>query len=267
MSQKEKGKAAAFKPDESDPGVNSASALHPLLDGARAVLFDAGGTLAHPDWERIALLAEREINRTFSPKEMRDSFYESLRLVDGRLSEESVRAHTGRQGWVFRDMFGALGVDDEACDRLAMQVLKAHDEKHLWCGLDPDVPRVVGELKRAGLSVGVISNTEDGRLEEMCKLLEIAVHFDLLVDSHVVGLRKPDAAIFHYALEQLNVAPHEAIYIGDSYGHDVLGAQNAGLRAILLDPLNLYLESDCPRINALSELTPDVRCQMLGADR
>jgi putative hydrolase of the HAD superfamily len=93
----------------------------------------------------------------------------------------------------------------------------------------------------------------------MCVLLDIAAHFDLLIDSHLVGLRKPDAAIFHYALEKLDVAPHEAVYIGDSYGHDVLGAQNAGLRAILLDPLDLYLESDCPRVHALSELTADAR--------
>lgn len=260
MKQEEKGEAAALKPDESDRGVIPVSSLHPLLDGARAVLFDAGGTLAHLDWERIAQLAEREINRTFSPQEMRSRLYEALRLVDERLSEESGRAHTRRQGWVFRDMFGALGVDEEACDRLAMQVLKAHNEKHLWCGLDPDVPHVVGELKRAGLIVGVISNTEDGRLEEMCVLLDIAAHFDLLIDSHLVGLRKPDAAIFHYALEKLDVAPREAIYIGDSYGHDVLGAQNAGLRAILLDPLDLYLENKCPRIHALSELTAGVRC-------
>jgi putative hydrolase of the HAD superfamily len=234
--------------------------LHPLLKGVRAVLFDAGGTLAHPDWERIALLARHETGSDFEPTLMRRRLYESLRVVDGRLSEEAIRAHTRRPGWVFSDMFRALGVDAEACDRLAVSVLAAHNEKHLWCGLDPNVPRVVGELKRAGLRVGVISNTEDGRLEEMFQLLEITGHFDLLVDSHRVGLRKPDAAIFHYALDQFKVAPHEAVYIGDSYGHDVLGALSAGLRGILLDPLDLYIESDCPRLHALSELTADAGC-------
>jgi putative hydrolase of the HAD superfamily len=157
-------------------------------------------------------------------------------------------------------MFRALGLDEEACDRLVVKILASHLERHLWCGLDPEVPRVVDELKSAGMLVGVISNTEDGRLEEMLKLIEIAARFDLLVDSHVVGLRKPDTAIFHFALEHLNVAPREAVYIGDSYGHDVAGAQSAGLRAILLDPFDLYKDSDCPRIHALSELTGDVRC-------
>jgi HAD superfamily hydrolase (TIGR01662 family) len=255
MKKNERMDSAELVTDDSAGSSAQKPSLHPLLSRARAVLFDAGGTLAHPDWERIALLARHETGRDFEPTLMRRRLYESLRVVDGKLSDEAVRAHTRRPGWVFRDMFHALGVDLEGCDRLAVSVLAAHNEKHLWCGLDPDAPRVVNELKQAGLSVGVISNTEDGRLEEMFKLLEIAGHFDLLVDSHKVGLRKPDAAIFHYALEQFNVAPHEAVYIGDSYGHDVLGALSAGLRGILLDPLDLYIESDCPRIHALKELT------------
>lgn len=235
--------------------------LHPLLRDARAVLFDVGGTLTHPDWERLAQLAQRETGRTLDPKEMRRTLSESLRAIDARLGEEKVRTvHTKRQGWVFYDLFSALGVDEETCERLRVQILAAHDEKHLWCGLDPEAPRVVSELKRAGLSVGVISNTEDGRLKELLELIEIAAHFDLMIDSHVVGLRKPDAVIFHHALEQLALAPHEAVYIGDSYGHDILGAERAGLRAILLDPLDLYADISSPRIHALRELTGDAGC-------
>jgi HAD superfamily hydrolase (TIGR01549 family) len=259
---KEEGREAAAA-GKGETGASSASAssrLHPLLKDARAVLFDVGGTLAHPDWERLARLAQVETGRAFTPQEMRRALCETLRGVDAQLADIKVRAVTKRPGWLFRDMFEAMGVDEETCGRLATRMLAAHDEKHLWCGLDPEAVHVIGELKRAGLRVGVISNTEDGRLQELLEMIEIASHLDLLVDSHVVGLRKPDAVIFHHALEQLNVAPHEAVYIGDSYGHDVVGAQQAGLRAILLDALDLYKESDCPRIHALSELTPDARC-------
>jgi len=229
--------------------------LYPLLRGARAVLFDAGGTLTHPDWERIALLAKLETGRDFEAAEMRRALYESLRAVDARLFEETFRAsHTRRPGWGFQDMFCSLGVDEATCERLRLRLIAAHSEKHVWCSLDPDVPRVVNELKREGLRVGVISNTEDGRLKELFEMLEIASHFDLLVDSYICGVRKPDAAIFHHALEQLKIAPDEAVYVGDSYGHDVLGARRAGLRAILLDPLDIYAESDCARIHSLGEL-------------
>lgn len=255
MKKEGEEKAAALEAGEAGAVSGAPVRLHPFLRDARAVLFDAGGTLAHPEWERIALLAEQETGRVFAPAEMRRTLSEALRSIDARLSEKSIRTvHTQRPGWVFREVFCALGVDEAACERLSERMLAAHDERHLWCGLDPEAPRVVGELKRAGLRVGVISNTEDGRLKELLELVDIATHFDLLVDSHVVGLRKPDAVIFHHAVQQLNVSPHEAVYIGDSYGHDVLGAQGAGLRAILLDSLDLYADSDCPRIRALGEL-------------
>ena len=151
-------------------------------------------------------------------------------------------------------MFSSLGVDEDACERLRGELVAAHSEKHVWCILDAEVPHVVSRLKQAGLRVGVISNTEDGRLKELFEMIEIAAHFDLLVDSFIVGMRKPDAAIFNHALEQLQVAPCEAVYVGDSYGHDVLGAERAGLRAILLDPLDIYAESDCVRIHSLNDL-------------
>jgi len=224
------------------------------------VLFDAGGTLVHPDWNRIARVARAETGREFTHAEMRRTLYEALRAVDARLSEEQARAaaHTRQPGWLFRDMFCALGVDEEACERMAQPMLALHNERHLWCVPDSDAPRVIADLKRAGLRVGVISNTEDGRARETVE--EVVGQLDLLVDSHLVGLRKPDAAIFHHALEELKVAAREAVYVGDSYGHDVLGAQSAGLRAILLDPLDFYAESDCPRIHQLKELTEDAGC-------
>lgn len=257
----ENEREAAVKSYKSAESSNLLPRLHPLLRDARAVLFDAGGTLTHPDWERIARLLKQETGRAFETLKMRRTLYEALRLVDARLSEEKVHnVHTRRQGWIFHDLFSALGIDEETCDRLRVQLVAAHNEKHMWCSLDPEAPRVVNELKRAGLHVGVISNTEDGRLKELLELVEIAAHFDLLVDSYLVGMRKPDAIIFQHALKQLALAPHEAVYIGDSYGHDVLGARRAGLRAILLDPLDIYEKSDCPRIHALSELTGDVGC-------
>ncbi|MDQ3820293.1 MAG: HAD-IA family hydrolase, partial [Acidobacteriota bacterium] len=200
------------------------AALHPLLRDARAVLFDAGGTLVHPDWSRLARIAEAETGRTFAPEEMRRMFYEVLRGVDRNISEgNNPVARTERPGWIFHDMFCALGVDLESCERMSAPLLAEHERRHLWCEIDREAPAVIAELKGAGLRVGVISNTEDGRVRE--SLEEIADQFDLLVDSFIVGLRKPDVRIFQYAIGQLRVAAHEAVYVGDSYGHDVLGAE------------------------------------------
>lgn len=235
--------------------------LHPILRDKRAVLFDAGGTLLHPDWGRLALIAEEETGQAFTPPELRQALYKEFQVVDQFLrNKQSAPAYTRQRGWTFARMYGALGMDSAACDRLNRRIDILHGERHLWCELDPDAPRVLSELKHAGLQVAVISNTEDGRLEELLEMVEIKRHFDMLIDSFIVGHRKPDAAIFHLALERFNILPHEAVYIGDSYGHDVIGAEAAGLQAILLDPLDLYQEVECVRIRALSEFLTDVRC-------
>ncbi len=229
--------------------------FHPLVREARGVLFDAGGTLVHPDWERLAFLAEEETGRSFTTEELRRAVKQIMRVADDCLHKgQALPFDTHRRGWVFQQMYRALGLEEADCGGLAARTDAAHGERHLWCGLDEDTPRVVAALKRAGLRVGVISNTEDGRLRELLELVEIASHFEILVDSFIVGHRKPEAAIFHLALEQLGLRPDEAVYVGDSYGHDALGARRAGVRAILLDPLDLYADSECPRIRTLGEL-------------
>jgi putative hydrolase of the HAD superfamily len=230
--------------------------LHPSLVGARACVFDAGGTLVHPDWPRLAALAEEAAGRRFGAEEMRRAFGEMLKCVGGQAPGGRVIDQTGRH-WTFRAMYGGLGLDAEACEALVGRIDAAHAERHVWCGVDPDAARVIRELKRAGLLVAVISNTEDGRLKDSLEAAGLAGLFDLTVDSHLVGCRKPDPAIFRLALERLGVEADTAAFVGDSYAHDALAARAAGLRAILLDPLDLHPESVCPRIRALGDLLRD----------
>ena len=226
--------------------------LHPSLRGARACVFDAGGTLVHPDWPRLAALAEEVAGRTFGAEEMRRAFGEMLKSV-GAGAQEPGGPPTGRH-WTFRRMYGGLGLDEAVCESLVGRIDAAHSERHIWCGPDREAPRVIDELRRAGLLVAVISNTEDGRLRDSLEAAGLAGRFELLIDSHLVGCRKPEAAIFRLALEALGVEAGEAAFVGDSYESDALAARAAGMRAILLDPLGLHPESVCPRIRSLGEL-------------
>ncbi len=163
-----------------------------------------------------------------------------------------------RPHWTFRRMYGALGLDEVTCGTLVEDLDRAHLEQHLWCGVDAEVPLVLDELKRQGLLLAVISNTEDGRLIDSLNAAGVTDRFDLLIDSHLVGNRKPDAAIFRLALERLKLEADETAFVGDSYVHDALAARAIGLRGILLDPLDLHPESICPRIRSLSELIKPV---------
>ena len=230
--------------------------LHPALNGVQACIFDAGGTIVHPDWPRLSQIAADVSGQTFAPLAMARAFGAMMRAVGIEMQREGFVLPDDMKAphWTFRKMFVALGLDAQTSDEIVRRLAASHNNKHVWCGPDPTASRVLEELKRHGLRLAVISNTEDGRLVDSLDAAGIASQFDLLIDSHLVGHRKPDAAIFKLALERLGLQAGEAAYVGDSYAHDALAACAVGLRGILLDAHDLHPESVCPRINSLAEL-------------
>ena len=65
-------------------------------------------------------------------------------------------------------------------------------------------------------------------------------YFDVIIDSHIVGVAKPDPRIFQIALERLGVGPDEVRFAGDIYSIDVEGARAAGIEARLIDQHRRY---------------------------
>ena len=109
-------------------------------------------------------------------------------------------------------------------------------------------------MKRAGLLVAVISNTEDGRLADSLAAAGLGGLFDLLVDSHLVGCRKPDAAIFRLALERLGVEAGEAASSATLTRTTRSRRARSGMRAVLLDPLDMHPEASARAYESLGDL-------------
>jgi putative hydrolase of the HAD superfamily len=94
------------------------------------------------------------------------------------------------------------------------------------------------ELKRAGLPIGLVTNTSlphNVIVEELDRLL-LNDYFDTIVCSSEIVFRKPDAAMFEVALRELGVAPEQTMFVGDDYHADVIGAKNLGMIAVWLNP-------------------------------
>lgn len=85
-----------------------------------------------------------------------------------------------------------------------------------------------------GVALGVVSNW-DCALPHHLARLGVADRFGVICASAAVGHRKPDPGIFAVALSALDVLPGAALHVGDQYDEDVIGAQAAGVRALLLD--------------------------------
>src|SRR5262252_6974341 len=89
------------------------------------------------------------------------------------------------------------------------------------------------KLLRQRYALGVISNFY-GNVATLCQECGLAALCDVIIDSAQVGVSKPAQRIFTLALEQLGRTPQTAVYVGDSFERDVLGARAAGLRTIWL---------------------------------
>jgi putative hydrolase of the HAD superfamily len=128
-----------------------------------------------------------------------------------------------------------------------------HEERHLWCATADGTFATLERLRAAGLRLGVVSNS-DGRVEAALTAAGLRDCFEVVIDSALFGSEKPDPAIFRAALQALGVAPNEALYVGDLYEVDVLGARAAGIEAILLLPETTAAPSDVRRVASLAAL-------------
>ncbi len=75
----------------------------------------------------------------------------------------------------------------------------------------------------------------------------------------MVGVSKPDPAIFQLALDVLGVPPEHALHVGDTPAADVEGAWAAGVTPVLVDPYGLHPTIVCARVASLDEVPGLVR--------
>ena len=104
-------------------------------------------------------------------------------------------------------------------------------EHRASCTVIAGVPKALQTLRERGWKLALITNlsTQDTPLIKQHGLLDLG---DEAVFSCDVGLMKPDAEIYHLALERLLGKPEDAVMIGDSQRADVEGARDSGV----LDP-------------------------------
>jgi len=102
--------------------------------------------------------------------------------------------------------------------------------------INRDAVPVLTSLKRKGVKTAIVSNTpwgSSGRTWRL-ELMRYGLHADAVVFCTDVGWRKPHPAPFRRALDILDVAAKEAVFVGDDPVWDVEGANGAGVRPILL---------------------------------
>lgn len=198
----------------------------------QAVFFDLYGTLIDIDvdesqaslWQAIQALISPTDDMS-DPRKLRHQFEKCLqkasRRTDSSIFETAVRDFLHRvphANATSRDEFQAV-FRRASRQRLALR---------------PYAVKLIQRLKRAGLKVALISNTEAALTR--IDLYDVGMEsvFELIILSSDIGIEKPDPRIFLKALNELHLTPDEVVYIGDNQIDDIQGSAAAGIRSILI---------------------------------
>jgi putative hydrolase of the HAD superfamily len=233
--------------------------------GVSAILLDAGGVLVFP---QPGLVSPPLQALGLSPDvaAFEQAHYQAMAIQDVAAAPPVAGTwwHEYLVGYV-----AACGVAPDQCSEVAAQVVEA-TQGGAWTHVGTGVMSGLRALAALGLPMGVVSNSDGSVQAELLRLgvcyaprdapQEQGVPVGVVVDSAVVGVAKPDPAIFGIALDALGVpAGQDVLYVGDSFRYDVTGARAAGLRPVHLDPHGFCPAPDGHRhIRTLAELARDL---------
>lgn len=237
-----------------DGGVNAAREPSKASGGPgmpRAIIFDAGNTLLSMNYPVIA--AElRGRGHAVSAEAVEEAELRARVRLDAALLGASTES-SSTAGRYLTLLLEHLGITDEAEIREIARWRRSYNlPVGLWNRAAPGAAAALARVREAGLIAGVISNS-NGSVRSILEETGLARHLDFIIDSWVVGVQKPDPRIFQLGLELAGVAAPRAMYVGDLYSVDVLGARAAGMDGILLDPRGFWAPRDCLLARDLEE--------------
>jgi HAD superfamily hydrolase (TIGR01549 family) len=227
------------------------------------LFLDAGGVLVHPNWDRVAETLNRH-GVAASADALRSAEPQAKRVIDE--GTHIGRTTDAERAWVYMDLvFERAGVPHSAGTDAAIAELAAyHADQNLWEHVPDDVVPALEGLRAIVPKLVVVSNA-NGVLHKMFDRVGLSPYFDVICDSCVERVEKPDPRYFTIALERSGSRAETTTHVGDLYHVDVVGARRAGLGAILLDSANLYADADCVRVRTLAQLVDRVRAMRAPA--
>ena len=96
--------------------------------------------------------------------------------------------------------------------------------------------QVLEHLKQAGYSMVLVSNFY-GNINQVLKDAEIDGYFKDVIESAVVGVRKPNPAIFALGVCALDLPASQVLVVGDTYGKDIIPAHKLGCHTLWIKGL------------------------------
>ncbi|MCA1842560.1 MAG: HAD-IA family hydrolase [Actinobacteria bacterium] len=234
------------------------SALRAFGADVEAVFLDVGGVFHLPDHELI----RPALRRAGIGDPVDDAVLDRAHYAGAKALTVWPKGDISAGVWAAYEQAYAreIGVPEDRLDDVVAELDAAFAVDGIWSRLIPGSMDGLRALEATGVTLAIVSNSDgtlEGRLrnEAICQVGEGAgVPMAIVIDSDVVGVAKPDPAIFRIALEATGVAPERALHIGDTIGADVNGALAAGVRPVHLDPYGFCDDDTHPHVRDLAEV-------------
>ena len=218
----------------------------------QTVFLDAGGVLVWPNWSRVAG-ALRAHGVEADPQRLADADALARFALDQAHVIGSSTDQRRSKSFLDLVLIEAGLEHSPATDAALTEIRAYHNEHNLWEIVPDFVVPALEQLRRAQYKLVVVSNA-NGTLHRKFDRLGLTKMFDVVIDSHVEGVEKPDPRIFELALTRSHSTAETTVHAGDFYNIDVTGARAAGLQPVLIDERDLHRDADCPRIRSIAEL-------------
>lgn len=216
------------------------------------IFFDVGNTLFFFNYEFLRDLLVERFDVAVEVRELEEK-HRAMQL--SLVRDGLVGTMKNEQLWweAYRRWFESVGVPPEDV-RPISEAIRMHPFRHLfWSRMEDGTPEMLDWFRERGFRLGVISNAE-GQIKRLIEHAHLDHRFDVVVDSGVVGVAKPDERIFQLAIERMGAKPARCIHVGDLFEIDVLGARAAGVTPILVDREGISAETDCLTVRRVGEL-------------
>ncbi len=195
----------------------------------RAVLFDLDGTLCRYRITTADALAQTLTRAGLPADTLGDLSTAAAHYLELWHEEEKRDGPLPFRTRIWTRLLAEHGIDDPA---LARTLGDAYIGIRLpTLELDPNAPALLTSLRRR-FRLGLLTNGPGEVQWPKIDKLSLAPWFDAITVAGDVGIYKPDPRAFAIILSQLGERPERALYIGDSYQMDVVGAKRAGLRCV-----------------------------------
>ena len=229
-------------------------------DRVRAVLFDMGYTLVYFDPPQETIV-QTVMHAAGVPVTI-EQIGRATEAVWGRYYKDAETAtfpatpeyDAQTQKELGLRMLAQLGLEgDESTFQSYTDALETEFNRPGTIRPYPEVKSVLDALQERGLRLGIVSNWS-WNLRDRVAQAGLDGYFELIWASAYAGRHKPHPEIFHQALNKMGISPQDALYVGDSHWHDIVGARGAGLSAVLVDREGTADDPDCPVIRDLRGL-------------